>query len=80
MLEQFEHIGNLWVFPSNDHDKNTRISYADMSGPFAAMFISSPSMKHRAYCQAHCVGKSTVEVIVPASSAWFKQVDIEGSR
>lgn len=61
---------NLWIHASSDHDADLRRFYADPTGPSPLLFISFPSAKDPSFEQ-HYPGRSTIEVVAPASFEWF---------
>jgi all-trans-retinol 13,14-reductase len=61
---------NLWVLPSYNHDLNATQFAADSSAPFPFLFISFPSAKDPDFERRH-PGRSTAEVVAPASYEWF---------
>ena len=62
---------NLWIYPSPDHDANVARFFADLDAPFPALFISFPSAKDPTSADRY-PGRSTVEVVAPASYHWFE--------
>lgn len=63
---------NLWIYPSEDHDANTRLFLSDPAAPLPYAFISFPSAKDPEFERRH-PGRSTVEVVTLASYSWFQR-------
>jgi all-trans-retinol 13,14-reductase len=63
---------NFWIYNDADHDASVARFAADSAGPFPALFISFPSAKDPTFHQRY-PGRSTIEVIAPASYGWFAQ-------
>jgi all-trans-retinol 13,14-reductase len=54
--------GNLWIYPSFDHDANVERFARDMDAPFPVVYISFPSAKDPDFQRRH-PGKGTIEAI-----------------
>ncbi len=64
--------GNIWVYPSFDHDANVERFGRDRDAPFPGVYISFPSAKDPDFQTRH-PGKSTIEVIAMVPWAPFER-------
>ncbi|MBK8393969.1 MAG: NAD(P)/FAD-dependent oxidoreductase [Leptospiraceae bacterium] len=64
--------GNIWIYPDYDHDKTLSTYLADQNKELPLVYISFPSFKDPEW-DSNYPGKSTIDVIVPASYDWFKK-------
>ncbi|MBP7284360.1 MAG: NAD(P)/FAD-dependent oxidoreductase [Leptospiraceae bacterium] len=64
--------GNIWIYPDYDHDKTLSTYMANQSAELSMVYISFPSFKDPNW-ETSFPGKSTIDVIVPASYEWFKK-------
>jgi all-trans-retinol 13,14-reductase len=64
--------GNIWIYPDYDHDKTFATYLADQNADFPLVYISFPSFKDPEW-DSNYSGKSTIDVIVPASYEWFQK-------
>ncbi len=64
--------GNIWIYPDYDHDKTLFAYLANPNAEIPMVYISFPSFKDPNW-DANYPGKSTIDVIVPASYEWFKK-------
>jgi all-trans-retinol 13,14-reductase len=62
--------GNLWWYPSYDHDANHKRFFADIGQEPPSMFVSFQSVKDPAW-ERHHPGTSTVQGLVPCPYAPF---------
>jgi all-trans-retinol 13,14-reductase len=62
---------NLWIFPDSDHDGSLQRYTGDPNSPFPMLFISFPSAKDPTFSRRY-PGRSTLEIIAPASYARFQ--------
>jgi all-trans-retinol 13,14-reductase len=62
---------NFWIYPGNDYDGALDRFLADPSGPFPAVYISSPSAKDPDFEHRH-PGKATIEIVAPAQYEIFE--------
>ncbi len=62
---------NLWIFPTPDHDRNLNAYLADPAAPLPYVYFSFPSAKDPTFDERF-PGRSTVQVIAPASYGWFR--------
>ncbi len=63
---------NFWVYPDIDHKNNIEKFIADSNNPFPLVYISFPSAKDPSW-NARYPGRSTIEIVAPASYEWFEQ-------
>ena len=63
---------NFWIYPGNDYDAALDRFLADPEAEFPVVYISFPSAKDPDYLNRH-PGTATIEIVVPAPYAWFKQ-------
>lgn len=64
--------GNIWLFPDSNASANLQRYYSQANTEFPFVYLSFPSAKDPSWDQRY-PGKSTIDMIVPASPAWFKQ-------
>ncbi|MCR9144790.1 MAG: NAD(P)/FAD-dependent oxidoreductase [bacterium] len=62
--------GNIWIYPDYDHDANLAKFLADPKAQLPMVYISFPSFKDPQWDENY-PGKSTIDVIAPASYDWF---------
>lgn len=67
------HGGNLWIYPSYDHDRNYENYLADpLNSPPPMFYLSFPSLKDPSWKER--IGpKSTISVLGVADYAWFEK-------
>lgn len=53
---------NLWIYPTEDHDRNVERFFADPEAPLPVAYVSFPSAKDPDFERRH-PGKATIEVI-----------------
>jgi all-trans-retinol 13,14-reductase len=64
--------GNLWIYPDYDHDKNLKKYLSNFEEEFPMVYISFPSFKDPEW-DINYPGKSTIDIIIPASYEWFSK-------
>lgn len=64
--------GNLWIYPDYDHDKNLKKYLSNCEEEFPMVYISFPSFKDPEW-DTNYPGKSTIDIIIPASYEWFSK-------
>jgi all-trans-retinol 13,14-reductase len=65
---------NFWVYPGTDYEGDIARFDKDMNAPMPVVYISFPSAKDPDYLGRH-PGTATIEIVAPASFAWFEQWD-----
>jgi len=63
---------NFWIYPDQHHDNNVNAFLKDHNKPMPVIYISFPSAKDPAYKTRH-PGRSTIEIVAPASYELFEQ-------
>ncbi|MEQ9364409.1 MAG: NAD(P)/FAD-dependent oxidoreductase [Leptospirales bacterium] len=62
--------GNIWIYPDYDHDKSLANFLSDPRSELPMVYISFPSFKDPEW-DGNYPGKSTIDIIAPASYEWF---------
>ncbi|MCB1177542.1 MAG: hypothetical protein KDK36_08195, partial [Leptospiraceae bacterium] len=64
--------GNIWVYPDYNYEKTLSNYLRNPDSELPLVYISFPSFKDPDW-EINYPGKSTIDVIVPASYEWFKK-------